>query len=353
MKGRSLLLAALLAVVAMLAVLYAMKSGPFARSDPGPAPAGKGEAVADAARDSPAQQQRKVEERPLPSVDMPLRAVIDDLQRRADRGEANAACRLAAEWTYCRGLQRQLQASESLLRSQERRAVGFTPGGSMERIGVSAETLERGIDRAQAQVDRNKSMLAHCDGVPAPRSDEITRYWRKAALAGHLPSMRNYAVGNAFRRDEVLDNLPALAVYRQEAAGIARQAADRGDLRAAIALAGAYSPLNAVNRTFLAQLVEPDAMESLVLLYRINDAIGRSAGPRVHENVRSELAGMIEELEAMLSPQDVQGAATRAQGSPPLAAGFRDLQGLFVVSGGFVADAPREECDIAAWNKAP
>lgn len=352
MNKRSMSLLASLVVVAALAVL-AMKFNPVARNRQGTDLAGAGESASNAGGNASRGPASKVEERPLPSVDMPLGAVIDDLKRRADRGEANAACRLAAEWTYCQGLQRQLQGNEAMLRDQERMAVRVSSAENMKRAGMSAEALERGINYAQDQVDRSRSQLAHCDGVPAPRPDEITRYWRRAALAGHLPSKRNYAVGNAFRRDEVLDNLPALAVYRQEAVRIAREAVAQGDLRAAIALAGAYSPQNARSRTYLSQLVEPDAGEALGLLYRINDVIGRSGRYPVHANVRSELAGMIEDLEATMSPQDVQAAGNRAGNSPPLVAGFRDLQGLSMVAGGFVADVPREECDLAAWGKDP
>src|SRR5690606_37808201 len=39
---------------------------------------------------------------PLPALDVPLRLVVDDLRRRADSGDAAAACRLAAEFERCR-----------------------------------------------------------------------------------------------------------------------------------------------------------------------------------------------------------------------------------------------------------
>lgn len=353
MKKPWILLIALSVVVATSVLFLFGNFGLITRANQGTISANGGEFASDASGANSAKSGRKPEDRPLPSVDVPLATVIDDLKRRADRGEANAACRLASEWTFCQGLQKQLLDNESMLRNVERRALGFTPGGNMERMGMSADTLERSINHAQAQVDRSRTQLLHCDGVAAPQPEEVTRYWRQAALAGHLPSMRNYAVGNAFRRNEILNNLPALTVYRQEAVRIAQDAVDRGDLRVAVSLAGAYSPLAARNGTYLAQLVEPNAVESLVLLYRINDVIERSERVRVHGNVRSELAGLIEDMEAVLSPQEILEAGRRAEKASPLAAGFRDLQGLFMVAHGFVADVPREECDLATWNKEP
>lgn len=350
MNGRlTIPIAVLAGALGAWALLHVAKPGTDAQRQAGAIAAGQ-EAAADA--NAATMPQAKQEDRPLPPLDMPLGAVIEDLKRRADRGEAGAACRLAAEWTHCAKLESQLEGSEAALRNQERIALRLAAGEGAARMRVSAEAIERGIDFAQSRVDRSKRELAHCDGVPAARPDEITRYWRQAALAGHLPSMRNYAVGNGFRRNEILDNLPALAVYRQEAERIARQAVDRGDLRAAIALAGAYSPLSRRNGTYLSQLVDPDAGASLALLYRIKGAIDK--GPQSSpSNLRLELAGMIEDLETTMPPQQVQGALARAQAAPPLVAGDRDLQGLHVMAAGFVPDMPREECDLAAWNKGP
>lgn len=342
----------LLIAVAAWAVLQAGgdETGPGAEPAPGRAEASGLPSAAEQVP-SPVQAAGMTANRALPPVDVPLAQVIDDLKRRADRGEANAACRLAAEWTYCKGLQQRVQSHEYVLRTQERRALRLAANPGRAQAGMSAGMLERGIDNAQAQLDRSRQQFAHCDGVGMPRPDEIVRYWRQAALAGHLPAMRNYAVGNAFRRNEALDNLPALAVYRQEAVKIARAAVDRGDLRTALALAGAYSPLTVRNGTYLSQLVEPDAGEALALLYRIDDLIGRSDLSKAQPDLRPDLAISIEELEAAMSPQDIRTARTRAAGSPPLAADAGDLHNLFAGAGGVTADLPREECEVAAGRR--
>ncbi len=67
------------------------------------------------------------------------------------------------------------------------------------------------------------------------------RYWRSAALGGNVAAMRHYAVGNAFRMNDTLDNLDALRVYRSEAEAIAQRAVAAGDLITAMTLANAYS----------------------------------------------------------------------------------------------------------------
>lgn len=341
-----------LVLLAMAAALYFATSRPGTRgSDLGHSDA----TLSDTGESVSIKPFARAKERPLPPTDLPLSAVIDDLKRRANRGEANAACRLATEWTECLGLQKQLQRNETILQNRERIALRLLPegnSGNSQRKNISVDAIERGVDYAVAEVERSKSALVHCEGVPSPQPEEVTRYWRQAALAGHLPSMRNYAVGNAFRRDEILNNLPALMIYRQEAEKIARQAADQGDLRAAIALAGAYSPLTARRGSFLSQIVEPNAAESLVLSYRIHAAMEGLQDPLMR-SARSELAGMINGLETMLSPQDARIAKDRAEKSRPLAVEAQDFRGLYTLEGGFVPDASKEECDTATLRKDP
>lgn len=89
--------------------------------------------------------------------------------------------------------------------------------------------------------------------------------------------MTQYAVGNGFRVNEVLQNLEALAIYKREAEETARRAAAAGDFHAAAALAAAYSPLNAdTARTYLAQVVKPEPVAALDLYLRLSLCFGTS-----------------------------------------------------------------------------
>ena len=295
----------------------------------------------------------RVPDRPLPAVDAPLRDTIADLKRRADQGEAGAACRLAAEWTYCRGLQMRVRASELLLSRAEQGVLRLSDQPESGRRSGSIERLAARVDEAQRRLDDSKAQQLHCEGVPVPRSDEVSRYWRNAAHAGHLPAMRNYAVGNAFRRDQVLDNLSALAIYKQEAVGIAEAAVARGDLATAMALAAAYSPLNPREDSYLSQVVDDDPDKALALLYRIRDAVASVESDESQRSLGRELSGMVEDLEATMPPTAIQQARANAANAPRLSATGLGTRRRFSVAAGYVGDVQREECDLTAPAKLP
>ena len=352
MKKPVLIVVVLLAVLAASAALFWRKDSADAGNGSGSAIAGADASPAGQAPGVQAPLPARIADQPLPPVEMPLRETLADLQRRADGGEAGAACRLAAEWTYCQGLDSRLRRDEASLRANERMAERLTSMPQHTGRQVPVEALERSLDRAQAQADRSREQLQHCQDVTLPKPSEVARYWRQAALAGHLPSMRNYAVGNAFRRNQVLDNLPALEVYRQEALKIAEAAIARGDLPTAVALAGAYSPLNSREGTYLSQLVDDDAGKSLALLYRINAAASNDSAP-ARRGRQMDLAGAIEDLEAIMTPEAVQQARVQAAAAPPLSAESTDRRRPYAMGGGFVGDVQREECDQLSWGKTP
>jgi len=78
--------------------------------------------------------------------------------------------------------------------------------------------------------------------------------------------MTNYAVGNAFSVNNILDSIDELKTYKESAEAMAHQAAMAGDGGALLSLAGAYSPENQVGlRSFLAQAVRMDLTKALAL----------------------------------------------------------------------------------------
>jgi hypothetical protein len=206
--------------------------------------------------------------RPLPSLDTPLRLVLPELQRRA-ADEPAAACRLAAEMEYCDGLRQRLSGAESNLDNLERQLERMPNDTAQQR-----EQRQRMADGYQSMTEKLLSQSEHCAQVPPITPEQRTAYWRRAALAGHPAAMRHYASGNAFRFAQLLDNLPALAVYRNEAESVARTAAQRGDSRMLASLAYAYSPgRDGGRRSFLSQAVQPNPVESLSLFLQLRDAL--------------------------------------------------------------------------------
>ncbi|ROU06444.1 hypothetical protein [Lysobacter enzymogenes] len=308
--------------------------------------------------------------RPLPPVDSPLRLVLPELQRRAAT-EPAAACRLAAEMEYCDGLRMRLAGAENNLDMFERQLERMPQDTQPQR-----EQRQRMAESYQTMTDRLLTQSEHCAQVPPISAEQRAAYWRRAALAGQPAAMRHYASGNAFRYQELLDNLPGLATYRGEAESIARTAAQRGDARMLAALAYAYSPQrDGMRRGFLGQVVRSNAVESLALFLQLRDGLpaqdsdgpeaapgGPGArGPRGGRfNSREMLDSQIRALTRDLSPEQVsqarERAAERAQSwSPPTAPAPPAAPGgapsntppMFLMQGGFVPDVQRQECEGA------
>lgn len=233
----------------------------------------------------------------LPPLDRPLRLAIADLRARADAGDPLAACRLATEAERCHFLAQNVQgAREQLERNDERAPV------PPER----REAMERARQQMRDLLARRERDAAHCEGVEPLAPTERVRYWRQAALAGHVPSMRRYASGAVFDLQALVDLLPQLATYREEAEFLARRAAAAGDLQAAAMLAFAYqeeprrSPQGA-SPNLLRQVVRPDPRDALAWLQavRAHPAVARL--PDAHwfgPSVESALARAAERLPA-------------------------------------------------------
>ncbi len=90
---------------------------------------------------------------------------------------------------------------------------------------VAIMPLPESREFADQQYRDALSATEHCKGCTDIIASEQIRYWRQAALAGHLPSMTMYASGNAFRNRNSLAQLQDLEVYRHEAEALARRAA--------------------------------------------------------------------------------------------------------------------------------
>ena len=273
----------------------------------------------------------------LPALETPLRQSIEDLRERAAQGDALAACRIAAEYEWCeRSRQRQTMSARRL------EALRTTPPQAAPDAARASRRLEQATRFA---AEAEQAYRLHCEGAPVLGAAERAGYWRQAALQGHLPSMRHYANGNAFRFDDILDALPELTRYRAEAESMALRAANAGDMAMTYALAMGYAAgADGGRRSFLAQAVQPDEARALVLFRRLSEAPGFAGIPPRHP-VRRAVGANLPGLSTIVDSA-AQAQAARAMGD------YRPVPGASPIGtmprafeNGGLGDAERQACD--------
>ena len=172
---------------------------------------------------------------PLPPPDLPLAEIYDELAERARRGDADAACRLAAELDRCTTARRYLTAiqryeefaANSGLRDSEKESV--PPDDST--IAMLASTLER-----------YEPIETLCRGVESERLREAYDFQRIAAERGS-PSMRLlYATRPMLDRTYFLDDLDRWHDYREAAPIMLQRALAEGVTGAVPPLALSHVP---------------------------------------------------------------------------------------------------------------
>lgn len=241
---------------------------------------------------------------PLPPQDTPLRLIQAELTARAQDGDAGAACRLAAELQRCEQVQRSLREFDTQLERSERYLATMQDAAQREK-------LRQQIDSASVQHGERVFRDADsCEGITQLSLEARVGYWRQAALAGNRGALLQYASGNAFQWRTLMEVLPQLQVYRQEAETLALRAAAAGDLRAVLALAAAYTPQEgASTRNLLSQSVKPDPARA-VALYRFAEAAMAASDQALPESARK---GLLETPRQALEGALQEGDAQRAQ----------------------------------------
>lgn len=276
---------------------------------------------------------------PLPDEGTPLRLVFDGLKQRANDGDARAACRLAAELEQCERVRTELAQFDDLLAGQQRMLA--RQDDPKQRARMREDFAREGGSRGQQLLQESEQ----CDGAPALAPAARADLWRQAALGGSLPALTQYAVGNAFRTRDTLQLLPQLQVYRNEAESLAMQAAQRGSLKATLALAGAYSPRrDAGHRTYLAQVVTPDASKSLALYLRAQQDFAQVEGP-LQAFRTAMFERNIDWLRENATPEQVEAGETLARQWQQQWATTTapDISGTFSFDGG-VSDIAPQHC---------
>lgn len=114
--------------------------------------------------------------------------------------------------------------------------------------------------------------------------------------------MRQYASGNAFRWENILDSMPQLQVYRKEAEGIALKAASEGELEMMMQLASAYSPAPNSRKSLLAQSVKSNPAYSLAI-FRHMQALLAAVDTADSRRMKRVVDSRVDELEDALNPK--------------------------------------------------
>lgn len=253
---------------------------------------------------------------PLPSTDLPLRDTFGELKRRAEQGDPRASCRLAMELDYCSSLHDWTRRIE---RQASRRPVGLP--------GMSQQDLRDYVANLQEWTDKAMQLSPHCEGVPVASSQERMQHWRAAALGGHVPAMTHYAIGSGFNRENTLQDLTALGIYRMEAETMARRAAAAGDPLALMALISAYMPdpshdvRDSAMRNmsefgfvgYLQQAVRKDLVEAMALVLLGRQAYAGDDAPKTARELAKRLAKQIEVLDGLATPEQRLQARQRMQ----------------------------------------
>lgn len=245
---------------------------------------------------------------PLPDLDLPLLQIHDALRTRAAAGDARAACRLAAEHEACERHRIQVQAMDAHDAQLEAWIAG-----QPQPLEPAAQLL---VEQRRAQLTdmrtQHDAARLRCEAAPVLSPGDRARYWRQAALAGHVPAMRHYASGNAFRLHDLMDALPALQTYRREAERVAMRAARGGDVASLYLMAMAYANVETGHwRPFLAQSVTPDLAKALALFSVLSRHPAITALPDGHP-VADTVTRHHRELQTAATAEETAQAAREA-----------------------------------------
>lgn len=213
----------------------------------------------------------------LPDHSLPLAATLPILKARANQGDASAACRLAAELSWC--------AQARLLPVP------------------SAQANERAQKAHQ-------NYRSHCSGVDEPVLQERFAYLRQAALGGSLEAIESYVSADALIQDaEVAAEF--LEAYQREAPQLAEVALQAGSVRIIGEIETAYGAYSGDSWLSRAQSVRWDPARSVLMRKLLNRVLPESAksgwAPRLDPPQGSQQA-----IADMLSEQEIRRLDAKA-----------------------------------------
>jgi len=192
---------------------------------------------------------------PLPPADTPLLGILLELESRLAAGDGRAGCRLARELRRCHQLSFGDPTTQYLIDTAAQLPEDDPSAQAMANSAVRIET-NREIARTV------------CEGITPAHIDRRFDYLLRAAEAGHLLSMAEFADGQGFNQSEFVLHPERLIQYRDRAPGMLRAALAAGSPEAAVFLWMALQD----DMSFLGTLIPDDPVEAhamRLLLHRI------------------------------------------------------------------------------------
>lgn len=288
--GRKIILLVLLTVLAgsMVGILLRKRNVSDARVPVTRAAVAAPSTVAarrPANRQPPATLPVDITSEALPPAGTPLRDIYPALTARWEAGDVRAGCRLSFELNRCRLLPDLRESVEQ----QIARAANAAPGAEK-----NFETIAR-LQRYEAQ------HASLCDGFDVHQAPPAWQILRRAADAGHLPSMLRFAIQPPMSERAFVQDLEGWKAYDQSAARLLQAAVRRGSPEAAYYLHLAYSDFPMPGG---ARIVAPDPMEALTYAH-VAQASSDEASTR-------KLQARIDKLERSLDASASSAAKARA-----------------------------------------
>lgn len=160
---------------------------------------------------------------PLPPLHTPVANVFEELAKRGKRGDADAACRLAAELVRC---------------SAANISQGFANDAERD-LARRPSSPEQAIDQIAHAQQVSESIGKGCEGLSRDQLASAFDWQRQAALLD--PSLRMaFVLQPALDRRNFLGEFDRWTEYRRLALPWLQEAASNGDASAVIALARVY-----------------------------------------------------------------------------------------------------------------
>jgi hypothetical protein len=173
--------------------------------------------------ETPSPQDREID------FSTPLRLQLKRLSAAADRGDANAACKLIKSFFYCINIEEMLVIRKSMLdaAAEHRQHTG----GSVHELDEIINH-ENGIQKAY-------DFCTNLSGLSV--ESELTRRLLQAAENGDIGAMQRFVFDPPLRAESPLSVAGAMVLYSEKAPEILKEMAFLGDIHAVQTLYQAHS----------------------------------------------------------------------------------------------------------------